>query len=105
MILLFIFGLGIGLAYISYILFFGMIGLGVNKLAPKEKTSLDYLDEQIGTTKREELCKQLVEENCNCSFEYDIKQKYFDIEVLKPENKEKVYEILIENGVKNFRIV
>lgn len=105
MILLFLLGVTIGLIYMSYILVIGLLGLGAKKLAPKRKNSVEYLDEQIGKDKRTELLEELVEKDCNCSFEYDIKRKYFDIDVVNKKNEEKTYDILIKHGVKNFRIV
>lgn len=105
MILLFLLGVTISLIYMSYILVIGLLGLGVKKITPKEKTSLNYLDEQIGKDKRTELFEELVEEGCNCSFQYDIRQKYFNISLVNKENEQKAHDILIKYGVKNFRIV
>lgn len=95
------------IAFIYYCLVFwgAILGIGASKLEFKGKNSFYYLDEKIGEKEREKLCSELVEEGCNCSFQYDIRQKYFNISLVNKENEQKAHDILIKYGVKNFRIV
>ena len=98
------------IAFIYYCLVFwgAIFGVGASKLEEGTKdlkvTTLDYLDEQIGTDNRVKLMNDLVNNDCNCKIEYHKLKKVYYFEPIGNNNVEEIKEILKKYGVDNTKL-